>query len=86
MAVFDLSLADIFNGAVEIEKAKYDQRLAGTVEAQANIAQPTFSQNVNAEQDPSGMFSGNISPVKIAGGVVLLLGAGYFLTRKKKRK
>ena len=85
MAVFDLSLKDIFDGAVEVEKAKYDDRLGGTVEAQKNITQPIYPKNVGATQTPQSFVKGGVSPMQIGLGVGAVLIVGYFALKKGKK-
>lgn len=86
MAFADLSLKDIWDGAIEVEKAKYDTRLNGTTDAQKNISSPTYPQNVGATQSPQSFVAGKgVSALQIGLGVSALLVVGFFALKKGKK-
>jgi hypothetical protein len=81
----DFSIGDVLDGYVDIEKAKYNQRLAGTAEQQQYLDKATYPQNTSAYQVPGAYAkkSGMSTPMMIGGGVALLI-VGFIVFKAVK--
>lgn len=78
---FNVSLEDILNGAVEVEKAKFGARLNTAASQPTDYNQATQSQNTNATQQ-AGKTSGVSTKTLIIGGGVVAVAAVIFMVMK----
>lgn len=80
-----LSIADVFNAAVDLEKSKIAARMGSTAgQQQAGLDSVPVNQNPQANQ------AGIVATVKnnalvIAGGAAALMAAAWFLWPRRKR-